>query len=243
MKKAKGESRVMRECGPFLWLYSCTIVRKRKDYGLFFAASTQVNPQPMKKRNLLSVILILTTGMVYGQIGLTVKGWHEKSNAELTFLYVARDVSSNGSMIVARDEATGTNFEVSWGYLKSVEFRPEDNDQFWQSECLKSKLYDNLIRSGFQYDRRKAMEDEMADYLSKAENNGLFYVDSYLESRLYALLRRVYPVRPTDGRPGVMSLRIVSDIIPDAWVGPDGTMITDNCSASQSSARRMSYWR
>ncbi|MCK7533609.1 MAG: M48 family metalloprotease [Marinilabiliales bacterium] len=35
----------------------------------------------------------------------------------------------------------------------------------------------------------------------------------------------IYPVRHTDRRPGVLSLRILSDITPDAWVGPDGTMV------------------
>lgn len=179
----------------------------------------------MKKRNLLSVILALTAAMAYGQIRLSVTGRHEKSGTDLTFLYVARDVSSSGSMLAARNEATGTNIDVSWGYLKSIEFFPKDIDEFWQAECLKSKLYDLLIRSGFQYDKRRAMEDQMTDYLSRAESNGSFYIDSYLEARLYALLRKVYPVRPTDGRPGVLSLRIVSDLVPDAWVGPDGTMI------------------
>ncbi|MCU0378392.1 MAG: M48 family metalloprotease [Bacteroidales bacterium] len=179
----------------------------------------------MKKRNLLSVILVFTAAMAYGQISLSVAGRHEKSGTDLTFLYVTRDVSSNGSMLVARNESNRMNVEISWGYLKGVEFFPKDLDQFWQAECLKSKLYDNLFRSGFEYDIRKSLEDEMADYLSKAESNGLFYIDSYLETRLYALLRKVYPIRPTDGRPGVLSLRIISDIIPDAWVGPDGTMI------------------
>jgi hypothetical protein len=86
-------------------------------------------------------------------------------------------------------------------------------------------VYDKLLKSGYSYETRSAMEDMMKEYLSRAEQNNSFYIDSYLEARLYAILRKVYPVRHTDKRPGIVSLRILAEIAPDAWVGPDGTLV------------------
>lgn len=56
----------------------------------------------------------------------------------------------------------------------------------------------NLLR-GFQYGQRRAMEAEMEDYLGKLEQGGGYYIDNYLETRLYGILRKIFPVRPDDG--------------------------------------------
>ncbi len=127
-------------------------------------------------------------------------------------------------MLSAIEKSTGETIEINSRDLKNIEFMPKDLNQVWQSELLKAKTYEKLLR-GFQYDLRNSMEEEMGDYLGRLEQGGRFYIDSYLETRLYGILRRIYPVRPDDGRPGIMSLRIITDLSPDAWVGPDGTMI------------------
>lgn len=157
------------------------------------------------------------------QIVLNLDAHHKKLDKDITFQYISKSLQS-GVVLRAIEKSTAATIEVNSRDLKNIELMPKDLNQVWQSELLKAKVYENLLR-GFQYDLRNAMAEEMSDYLARLEQGGRFYIDDYLETKLYSILRRIYPVRPDDGRPGVMSFRIISDLSPDAWVGPDGTLI------------------
>ena len=179
----------------------------------------------MKAKSVLLFLMLVSSSLVYSQISLDVKGKHKKTGKEYSFLYAMRSPGSSEAMLTARIGDALGSVGVSWSELKNIELLPENAAQFWQAEEMKAGIYAVLLRKGYQYAQRRALEEEMAGFLSKVEENGQFYIDSYLESRLYALLRKVYSVRPADGRPGVLSIRIISDIMPDAWVGPDGTLV------------------
>ncbi len=168
-------------------------------------------------------MMISVAYVAEAQIMLNVDAHQKKPDRDITFKFISRSVQL-GFVLTAVEKSTGETIEFSSRDLKNVEFVPKDLSQVWQSELLKAKTYEKLLR-GFQYDLRNSMAEEMGDYLARLEQGGSFYIDSYLETRLYGILRRIYPVRPDDGRPGIMSLRIITDISPDAWVGPDGTMI------------------
>lgn len=157
------------------------------------------------------------------QIAINVDAHQKKPDRDITFKYISK-IAQLGVVLRAIEKSTGETIEFSPRDLKNIEFTPKDLSQVWQSELLKAGTYEKLL-NGYQYNIRRAMEEEMGDYLSRLEQGGRFYIDNYLETRLYGILRRIYPVRPDDGRPGVMSLRIITDLTPDAWVGPDGTMI------------------
>lgn len=177
----------------------------------------------MRTKILLVLILISVAYSAEAQIMLNVDAHQKKPDKDITFKYISKSAQS-GFVLRAIEKGTGETIDINSRDLKNVEFMPKDLNQVWQSELLKAKTYEKLLR-GFQYDLRNAMEEEMVEYLGRLEQGGRFYIDSYLETRLYGILRRIYPVRPDDGRPGVMSLRIITDLSPDAWVGPDGTMI------------------
>jgi hypothetical protein len=177
----------------------------------------------MKTKILLVLMMISVACAAEAQITLNVDAHQKKPDKDITFKYILKSVQS-GVVLRAIEKGTGETIEINSRDLKNVEFMPKDLNQVWQSELLKAKTYEKLLR-GFQYDLRNAMEEEMRNYLGGLEQGGRFYIDSYLETRLYGILRRIYPVRPDDGRPGIMSLRIITDLSPDAWVGPDGTMI------------------
>jgi hypothetical protein len=172
---------------------------------------------------LTSFLLLLATG-ASGQIAVNISARNRITKEQVTINTVIR---SGGRLIVqtALDPVTGQVSIISYPDLRKYEFIPGDIESLWQFKMLQYKVYDVLLGEGYHYDRRYAMEEMMKDFLGTAEQNGSFYIDSYLESRLYGILRMVYPVRHTDRRPGVISLRILSDITPDAWVGPDGTMV------------------
>lgn len=172
---------------------------------------------------LTSFLLLVVTG-ASGQIDVNISARNRTTGEPVTINTVARP---GGHVVVqtAPDPATRQVTVISYADLRKYEFIPKNIESFWQFKMLESKVYDNLLSEGYHYDRRYAMEEKMKEFLSSSEQNGLFYIDSYLEARLYGILRMVYPVRHTDKRPGLLSLIILSDITPDAWVGPDGTMV------------------
>ncbi|MFZ0472314.1 MAG: M48 family metalloprotease [Bacteroidales bacterium] len=177
----------------------------------------------MKTKILLALMMISVAYTAESQIAINVDAHQKKPDRDITFKYISKSPQL-GLVLRAIEKSTGETIEFSPRDLKNIEFTPKDLSQVWQSELLKAGTYEKLL-SGYQYNIRRAMEEEMGDYLSRLEQGGRFYIDNYLETRLYGILRRIYAVRPDDGRPGVMSLRIITDLTPDAWVGPDGTMI------------------
>lgn len=179
----------------------------------------------MKKAAIVifSLLLLATSGAI-SQIPVNLSARNRVTGEVISIKLVAR---TGGRTVVqtSLDPATGQVTTISYADLRKYEFIPGDIESLWQLKMLESKIYEDLLSSGYQYARRYAMEEMMKEFMGTAEQNGSFFIDSYLESRLYGILRMVYPVRHTDRRPGVLSLRILSDITPDAWVGPDGTMV------------------
>lgn len=179
----------------------------------------------MKKPAILLIIMLLSaSGEAFGQIPVSLKGKNRTTGEVITINSVIRPLGRL-SVQTAPDPVTGRIETILHTELRKYDIVPTDIESLWQIKMLESLLYDGLLKSGYSYDLRYAMEELMRDFMSRAGQNNSFYIDSYLEARLYGLLRMVYPVRNSDKRPGVLSIRILSDIVPDAWVGPDGTMI------------------
>ena len=179
----------------------------------------------MKKPAILFVsLLLLATAGTFSQIPVNLKARNRSTGEEITFGSVARP-GGRMTLLTEPNPVTGERVPISTTDLKKYEFIPGDITSLWQLKMLELKVYDDLLSSGYNYPTRYAMEEKMSEFMNTAEQNGSFYIDSYLESRLYGILRKVYPVRHTDRRPGIISLRILSDIMPDAWMGPDGTLV------------------
>lgn len=179
----------------------------------------------MNKTAIILISLLLSAvGDAFSQIPLNLKVRHRTEGDTITLTSALR---SRGILTfqTTPDPATGKSVSILFNDLKYYEIIPENPESLWQMILLRSSVYDKLLKSGYDYETRSAMDDMMKEYLSKAEQNNSFYIDSYLEARLYAILRKVYPVRHTDRRPGIVSLRILSEIAPDAWMGPDGTLV------------------
>lgn len=179
----------------------------------------------MNKTAVILISLLLSAaGDAFSQIPLKLKARQASDGDTITLTSVFR---SHGLLTVqtASDPVTGKFRNILVNDLIYFEIIPGNLESLWQKIILKSPVYDNLLKSGYSYGTRSAMDELMKEYLGKAEQNNSFYFDSYLEARLYALLRKVYPVRHSDRRPGILSLRILSEITPDAWVGPDGTLV------------------
>ena len=173
---------------------------------------------------LLISFLLLAVTESSGQISVNLNARNRNTGELVTINTVARPA---GRLVVltAPDPETGQASIIGFTDLRKYEFLPGNIESLWQLKLLESKVYEGLLAYGYHYDRRYEMEEKMKEFMTSAEQSGSFYIDSYLESRLYGILRMVYPVRNTDMRPGILSLKILSDITPDAWVGPDGTLV------------------
>lgn len=179
----------------------------------------------MKKTCILLFIMLLTVSQeTFSQITVNLQAKHRTTGEVISLIGVARP-AGRLAVLAAPDPVTGATRTILYPDLRKYEIVPTDIESLWQIKMLETQTYDELLKNGYNYDLRYAMEELMRDFMNKAGESNLFYIDSYLEARLYGLLRMVYPVRHTDKRPGVMSVRILTDIVPDAWVGPDGTLV------------------
>jgi len=120
----------------------------------------------------------------------------------------------------------GVEEEFDFKKLDNISFslKPSNAKEFWQKQALNFGVYNNITKNGIQYGMRKELEQEALDYINYTENNNMIFRDSYLESYLYALSYKVYPIRLEDGRPGILNVKILKDIVPNAFIFSNGTM-------------------
>ncbi len=174
--------------------------------------------------SIAAFLLSVSVNLSGQQIPLRLDAIEKGTGRLITMRMISRD-GRQPVLITATDQQTGQQIKLSPSELKKYDMMPADVEALWQHSLIEARVYSNLLTGGYQYERRYEMDELMREFMSRAEQNSSFYIDSYLESRLYGILRKVYPVRNSDKRPGIISLRIFSDIVPDAWVGPDGTLI------------------
>jgi len=116
---------------------------------------------------------------------------------------------------------------VQFKQLEKIDFKPSGNQEFWQQQCLKRGVYENILVNGFQYKVRKEMEDEALNYLYHLSSNNLLIKDAYLESYLYSLVYKLLPEKTNDGRPGIVNVHIVKDLAPNAFVFSNGSLFVN----------------
>lgn len=119
----------------------------------------------------------------------------------------------------------GNKEEISFNQLDKIIFNPSTSKQFWQNQMLKNSVFENILKNGLQYDLRKGLEEDAIEYIEYMEENNLTFVDSYLESYIYSLVYKIYPNKLDDGRPGILNVKIIKDLNPNAGIYSNGTMI------------------
>ncbi len=98
-------------------------------------------------------------------------------------------------------------------------------NEFWNVQMINEGVYDDLTKNGLQLDLRAEIEADALDFMAFAESNNSFFNDSYLESYIYSLVYRLFPGDLPDGRPGVLNVKVLIDIAPNAFMFPNGTLI------------------
>lgn len=121
-----------------------------------------------------------------------------------------------------KDETKKFTFKVD--FLDRLEFSYNTVEEFWKVKGLQSETYKSIAAEGIQYDLRKELEEDALDFHNYVKNNGLLFNDEYLESHLYALVLETIPHNRGDGRPGIISISILADPVPNAFIFANGSM-------------------
>lgn len=155
-----------------------------------------------------------------GRVDRKISSWlNEGSKVELKA--IIKKNSSKEVAVVKYGEQLDT---INLNELDKVYFTTSNIKEFWQAECIRYKVYNNLFNNGFQYKLRKDLEEEALDFIEYANSGNLIFEDSYLESYLYALLYRLYPQSLDDNRPGILNIKILKDNTPNAFIFSNGTL-------------------
>lgn len=179
----------------------------------------------MKKLIIFPFLLI--TSFAFTQITFNLKGITNKkiesipsgSNFELTFLDKNEVGALYANMIV-----NGKNEIIDLKKLDKVSLNITNIKEFWQTQALQSGTYENILKAGMQYKLRNELDEEIIEYVNSLRKNNLIFYDSYLESYLYSIAFKIYPEKLSDGRPGIVSIIILKDVVPNAFMASNGTL-------------------
>ena len=103
-----------------------------------------------------------------------------------------------------------------------VDYRNAQN--FWDSQII-FKVLESLTKNGTQESERSEMEEDVLEYISRVQKNGLVFNDPFLESYIYSIIAKLSPNMLIDGRPGIVNLLILSGTTANAWTYPNGTLV------------------
>ena len=181
----------------------------------------------MKKILLLLLVAIIPISMM-GQLTFNLNGTiTKKISSELlegspvSLKSIEIDAFGNSKAIIVSQNSEET---IDIKKLENISFKPSNSKEFWQKQALNHDVYKNITKNGIQYKLRNEIEEEALDYIHYTENNNLVFKDSYLVSYLYALAYKIYPIRLEDGRPGILNVKILKSVAPNAFIFPNGTM-------------------
>lgn len=185
---------------------------KRLIVFLFIISNLGVNSQPLEFHSLS------LDGVIIQSISRSLP-----EGTNLTYTGITK--SSSDGFTRYKFLVNGNEELVDPRRIDRIKFKPNSIKEFWQVKALENEVYSNIFKNGFQYDLRKEIEEEAIDYLNYLSQNNLIFKDSYLESYLYQLVYRIYPIRINDGRPGIINVTLLKDVDPNAFIFPNGTLI------------------
>lgn len=179
-------------------------------------------------KNILIILAVWIPMIVQGQLTCKLKGTVHtyisndmEKNAEVTLVSISRSpYNSYEATLFCKEKEVRIDLKK----LDNIKFHPNDINEFWLTQIIYNDVYKNRSKNGIQYDLRKELEDEAIEYVNYLESRNLLFKDSYLESYLYALAYRIYPVRIQDGRPGILNIKILKTPVPNAFIFSNGTM-------------------
>ncbi len=112
-----------------------------------------------------------------------------------------------------------------------LDYVVEDVQDLWNDRIITDIIPSmNSVMSSsnadiYQYSLRQDMEADALRYISIIKENGLEFVDPFLESYLYSLVVKIAPKYLLDGRPSNVNLVIQQNPTANACCFPNGTIV------------------
>ncbi len=180
-----------------------------------------------------SIIFLVSLGwtipVCIGQIHFTIKGIATenlkdgvKKGDEITLKGIKTNPNDSYPVMISTSE---TNLQIAEQELKKINFIPSNINEFWQKEIIQNGIHKDLIEHGLQYKLRKELEEEVLDYTQRLRGDNLLFYDDYLTLYLYSLIYKILPDPLNDGRVGVITIEILKDVNPNAFIFANGTLI------------------
>ena len=95
----------------------------------------------------------------------------------------------------------------------------------WQNALVEHGILTGRLQLGFQYDLRNDMHQDAVDFTNAFQSSDMFFNDAYLEDYLYELINKIHGGLSNFGKPGSLSIRILKDIEPNAYMLSNGMML------------------
>lgn len=122
--------------------------------------------------------------------------------------------------------AAGDAFFLDAPDLKSLKLSSANGIvDVWHKHIVLQNVLPELLRRGYQYDLRHELNTESIDFINSLNQQGRFFNDAYLEDYLYALITKIHGGVWNYNRPGNLSIRILKDTEPNAFILPNGAMV------------------
>lgn len=126
----------------------------------------------------------------------------------------------------------GRTFDVTHNKVGDMlDYVVEDVQDLWNDRIITDVIpsMGSVMSSSnadiYQHSLRREMEADALDYISMIKENGLEFVDPFLESYLYSLVVKIAPKYLLDGRPSNVNLVIQQNPTANACCFPNGTIV------------------
>jgi beta-barrel assembly-enhancing protease len=144
----------------------------------------------------------------------------EGTRIELKKIVKNKKGGENAILLVNNEE-----HKIGLKQFDKITFQPTNSKQFWQNQMIQHSVFENIMKNGLQYGLRRELEEDAIEYIDYLVNSGLTFDDDYLESYIYSLVYKIYPNKIDDGRPGIVNVKIIKNLSPNAGIYSNGTMV------------------
>jgi Zn-dependent protease with chaperone function len=123
-------------------------------------------------------------------------------------------------------DAVGNEVFIDASNTKALQFSSANSIiAIWHKHMVMHDVLPELMQKGYQYDLRNDLNTESNDFINSLSQQGGFFNDAYLEDYLYALISKIHGGVWSYNRPGNLSIRILKDTEPNAFILPNGAMV------------------
>lgn len=124
-------------------------------------------------------------------------------------------------------EYEGQEFNIDGSYLDDlrVELAGLELQSYWSYLIQVNEQHKSNLENNWNYELRNEIRDELDRWVNYLKSYDLIYEDEVLTDYLYTVLKRIYPGQLPTGRPGNISVSVITHPDPNAFALLDGRIL------------------